>query len=774
MSTFFDYAVRHGLALFPLCAGSKDPALPKALVPSWKTHCSRDSKQWEAWAAQFPGCNFGIVAFKSGLLICDIDLKKVGAQAAWAAWRELCAECGLPAPLMPQVITASGGWHCYTQLPTGFDWRGLKQITLKGCVDIRVVGFTVAAGSFYDGTAKGEASGYYTLVESAINADLPPTPQRLLDLCKRMLPTFDGTGKGGVFEGTRYRVDDTIALLIWMRENEMFDDYWDWFHGLAALRAEFGDEHGPQLARLITWADDIESGYLDRKRLTLSLSRRPGDVTLKTLFKIARDAGWRGVVGRTWDEALSQLADAPGMPAPAPLNGELIRGGGVSDDALAMKFSAMYADSLRYTAKWGKWHRFDGIRWREDSTVEVYDLVRGIMREQANLVETSDAKKLRSKQTIAAVESLARSDRRHAMTVDRWDADPMWLNTPGGIVDLATGKIRETRPEDYCTKMTAVAPGGDCPLWLAFLNRIMNGDAEMVAYLRRVVGYCLTGVTVEHALFFAWGTGANGKSVFIDTIAGMLGDYHCTTPSETFMASVHERHPTELADLQGARLVTSSETEQGKRWNEERIKSLTGDKNVKARFMRQDLFRFTPQMKIFIVGNHKPGLRSIDEGIRRRLNLLSFTVTIPAAERDRGLLDKLQAEWPGILLWAIQGCLEWQQKGLAPPPAVTNATVEYFEAQDALSAWIEDCCDLDENAWTPRSMLFSSWSKWAEEAGEWIGSAKDFYQKLEIRSGLKPHKRDGDRGFFGIKFRPVVPPQAPVRDGSFSMCDAAE
>ena len=233
------------------------------------------------------------------------------------------------------------------------------------------------------------------------------------------------------------------------------------------------------------------------------------------------------------------------------------------------------------------------------------------------------------------------------------------MNTPAGIVDLRTGDSRPHRREDYCTKITAVAPGGDCPRWHEFLERITDGDNELQHYLRRAVGYGLTGLTQEQVFFFLYGTGANGKSVFLNTVSRLVGDYHATAPMEAFTASHTDRHPTELAGLRGARLVTAVETEEGRRWNESRIKVLTGGDPIAARFMRQDFFTFVPQFKLLVVGNHKPGLRNVDEAIRRRLHLVPFTVTIPPEERDEQLSEKLKEEWPGILGWAIEGAAEW-------------------------------------------------------------------------------------------------------------------
>ena len=199
---------------------------------------------------------------------------------------------------------------------------------------------------------------------------------------------------------------------------------------------------------------------------------------------------------------------------------------------------------------------------------------------------------------MAAVERLARTDRRHAAAIEDWDRDPWLLNTPGGTVDLRTGDIKPNDPNDLITKATAVAPGGGCPKFREFLARVTDGDQDLQAFLQRMAGYGLTGSTREHALFFLYGTGANGKSVFLNTLSGAAGDYHVTAPMEAFIASHSDRHPTELAMLRGARLVTAIETEEGRRWAESRIKTLTGGDPISARFMRQDFFEFLPVFKL--------------------------------------------------------------------------------------------------------------------------------------------------------------------------------
>ncbi len=428
-----------------------------------------------------------------------------------------------------------------------------------------------------------------------------------------------------------------------------------------------------------------------------------------------------------------------------------------SEEALALRFSRQHADVLRYVAGWGRWLCWVGTRWCEDSTLSVFDQARAICR--AASAECSEQEKtatrLAAAATVAAVERLARADRRHAATVEQWDSDPWLLNTPAGTVDLRTGAIHAHDRRQYLTKLAAAGPDGDCPLWLRFLDRVTDGDTELQAFLQRVVGYCLTGITREHALFFMYGTGANGKSVFLSTIAGLVADYAKTAPASAFTASSGEQHPTDLAGLRGARFVTAIETEDGRWWAEAKIKALTGGDRITARFMRQDFFEYVPQFKLVVAGNHKPGLRNVDEAIRRRLHLIPFTVTIPESERDKDLPEKLKAEWPGILAWAIEGCLAWQHEGLNPPAVVREATEEYLATEDALGRWMEERCALGPRLAGAAGALFGDWTAWCEATGEKPSSQKMFAEKLKARPGIEKvrsgHSRT--RGFAGIALR---------------------
>ena len=428
-----------------------------------------------------------------------------------------------------------------------------------------------------------------------------------------------------------------------------------------------------------------------------------------------------------------------------------------SEEAIALDFAAANEPWLRHVAASGRWMIFDGTKWSVDTVMATFSEVRATCRIHANKADAGVRRRIASAATVAGVERLARSDHRLAATVDQWDADPWLLNTPSGMVDLRLGTNWGHSPDHYATKITGaehfVITTTPCPLWHTFLDRITGGDIELQDFLRRLFGYSLTGSTREHALFFFFGTGANGKSVLLSTIADVMGDYAKTAPIETFVASSFDRHPTELAGLQGARMVTATETEEGRAWAEARIKVLTGGDKIAARFMRQNFFEFTPQFKLIIAGNHKPRLKNVDEAIRRRFFLVPFTVTIPANERDPNLRQKLRAEWPGILAWMIQGCREWQKIGLKPPAAVTNATSDYMAAEDAVANWIAECCLTGAGYAAKSSDLFASWSAWAKRAGELPGTNKSVSATLETRGY---HRRRGASGmlFQGITVAP--------------------
>ena len=287
-------------------------------------------------------------------------------------------------------------------------------------------------------------------------------------------------------------------------------------------------------------------------------------------------------------------------------------------------------------------------------------------------------------------------------------------------------------------------------MWMKFLNRVLANDRPMITFLQRYLGYCLTGLVHEHVLVFLFGTGANGKTTFTDTVKGILNDYAITAPMEMFLTTKFDRHPTEIARLKGARLVVAHETTKGRAWDEAKVKTLTGGDGLTGRFMRGDFFDFNPTHKLLIAGNSKPSLRNVDEAIRRRFVLVPFTVTIPVGDRDPELTEKFKTEWPAILRWMIDGYVEWKRIGLKIPDSVRKATEDYLADQDTLGQWITDCVKTDPNAFTLSRNLFKSWRRCCEGRNLAAGTETAFSENLKERGYDKVHKMNGN-GFNGIR-----------------------
>lgn len=423
----------------------------------------------------------------------------------------------------------------------------------------------------------------------------------------------------------------------------------------------------------------------------------------------------------------------------------------LSEHRLAELFSTKYINEIRWVEAWQRWYVWNGNYWAKDETLEVKDKIRSLIVEYSDVISSIRTRnRLQTYHSISAIEKILRSDRRHAATTCQWDTNPWKLNTPEGIVDLYTGQLHPPDPNEYMTKLTAVSPGNDCPTWFNFLTRITGGNIELEAFLNRIAGYSLVGSVLEHAFFFFYGSGRNGKSTFVDTLLYILGNYACISPMTTFMTSRSSEHPTELARLQGARLTVSQETEAGKRWMESRIKAITGGDPITARFMRQDYFTFTPQFKLIITGNQKPSLKSVDEAMRRRLHLVPFNITITHEEQDMNLPHKLIKEAPGIFSWMIQGCLNWQQEGLSSPDIVQEASKEYFEEEDIIKQWINECCEIGIDKMETSGKLFESYSSWLNRSGEYKMSHKLFSRSLMNHGFIRSKDSQGRRIFKGL------------------------
>ena len=409
----------------------------------------------------------------------------------------------------------------------------------------------------------------------------------------------------------------------------------------------------------------------------------------------------------------------------------------------AMRLVALHGEDLRYCYAWGKWLVWDGKRWVIDDVGQVEflakDTVRNIYAEAAR--ETSESRRREiakwalsseSRQRFSAMVALAQSEPGIPIKHDELNRNRWLINCLNGTLDLRTGELK---PHDRADLITKIAPveyrmGAPCPNWLSFLNMIFEGNQDLIAFVQRAVGYSLTGITDERCMFILWGKGKNGKSTFLETIGRMMGDYAEKTTAETLLTTRQTNIPNDIARLQGARFVRASESEHGRYLAEARIKEMTGQDMIAARFLFSEWFSFIPEFKIWLGTNHKPVIRGTDEAIWDRIKLIPFTVRIDNPKPRREIDAMFSEELAGIFSWAVEGCMEWQDHGLGVTEEVRKATAEYRYEMDNIGRFIEECCEVGEYFRTPSSELYEAYKAWAEDVGVEVLSSQSFGRRL--------------------------------------------
>lgn len=508
-------------------------------------------------------------------------------------------------------------------------------------------------------------------------------------------------------------------------------------------------------------ADLIESGVTGQALIDWCKARvRPGPPSLTTGEMITSGKAKAAAADKPAPIATPRSPRSNVVPLPDPVPVVALEiPPEFSEDSLAEEFTRQYKSTLAYCAAWSKWLHWDDSRWCEDDTALAVDLSRRVCREASLLaLDRPDlgakaktiANSISSRRCFAAVEGIARSDRRHVVRLAQFDADPWVLNTPGGILDLKTGDMRAARRSDWCLKQTRASLGGTCPTWIRFLQDSTGGDGELIGYLQRIAGYCLTGSIAEQKFCFIYGTGGNGKGTFLRMLMWLLNDYGRQANMDTFTEQKFSKHASEIAFFQGARLVVAEETNQGQRWNEARIKSMTGGDPITANFMHMNPFTFFPTFKLLFSGNHKPHLKNVDLAIKRRLYLIPFDNSIPIERQDPDLDDKLHAEASGILSWALEGCIDWQKNKLKPPAKVIALTNEYFEAEDRIQTFLDECCEMSAGYKVNTSKLYERFTRWADGQGEYAGGRKGFLDMLAVK-GMRSVKAGGEQMIHGVR-----------------------
>ena len=350
-----------------------------------------------------------------------------------------------------------------------------------------------------------------------------------------------------------------------------------------------------------------------------------------------------------------------------------------TDTGNAARLVKRHGRDILYCGKWDKWVIWDGTRWKPDDNLEIVRLAKDTAlslydeAQQAAKKGTDNIGKLtqwaaRSQERAKVEAMISLAPPECPIMPDKLDADAFLLNVENFTIDLRTGEARPHKQEDLITKLAPVKydQQAECPRWLQFLSEIFDKDQNIIGYVQRLAGMCCTGDASEQTLHILYGTGANGKSTFTDTLTALLGDYAGEAVPDLLLMKRGSEHPTEIADLCGKRLVIAAETGEGRHLNAEVVKRLTGNARLKARFMRQDNFEFLRTFKLMLTTNNRPRISESTHAIRRRISLIPFNVVIPPEQQDKSLLQKLRGEFPGILNWLIEGCLTWQYMRASP------------------------------------------------------------------------------------------------------------
>ncbi|MEI7957235.1 MAG: phage/plasmid primase, P4 family, partial [Verrucomicrobiota bacterium] len=490
------------------------------------------------------------------------------------------------------------------------------------------------------------------------------------------------------------------------------------------------------------WCGDSEFDKL-WQRFIAETGYQGKPITIASIFHAAKPAGWTST-----DEVTP------------------------TDTGNARRFVKFFEGNLRFIHGMNTWLRWSpkACRWifcNQSEQVEVAKLCARHMLEEATKESDDDKRKRRVNHALktldlarlTAMVKLSESDPRVGITAHKLDADPWLLGVKNGIVDLRTGVLRDASPGDFVTKQAGtifdnLATG---PVFEQTLRTIFKNDSGLIDYFQRLCGYALYGGVLEHVFFFCHGVGANGKSTVLNVIQAVMGDYAITLPTESLMMAKRDAAAAspDLMMLRGVRLALASETEDGQRLAEARIKQLTGGDLVTARALYGGFVTFPQTAKLVIVGNHKPQIAGTDEGIWRRVQLVPFEFTIPAAQRDPALPGKLLAELPGILAWMIRGCLKWQQSGLRPPPAVTAATNAYKAESDILGEWIVECCTVAAAASATSGDLYSAYRSWGLRNGHqpWY---RNRWGRLMGEKFTKGRNGAGNATYVGVDLTPAA------------------
>lgn len=668
----------------------------KPLIKQWPEKATDDEAVIIAWNKQWPTCNFAVATGeRSGIIVLDVDVKK--NQPGLYSLAMLEKEHGEFKTFT--VRTPSNGRHLYFKYPAGNGKIKNGELEQYPGIEIKGDGGGITLpGSFYESGAE------YKMLDDREPTEWPEPaecPAWLIELlsASRVVKAVKQEGSGDIQDGERNSV--LFAHAAKLRHSGLSKE-----SALTALVKENKDRCNPP--KPLTEVEGIvESAY----KYKIGIEKSPP---------------------RT-------------------------------DTGNAERMVVMWGDGLRYCDTQKAWYVWNERYWERDRVRKIGCLakitVREMYRQAAEIEDDTQRKALvdyarhcESKSKIANMIELLKPERPIAILEDQFDQNPFLLNVNNGTIDLKTGELQEHRKEDLITRLAPVDfdPAAECPRWLQFLDEII-GEKELVdTFLQQSIGYSLTADVSEEIFYILYGTGANGKSTFLEVIGTLLGDYGMCSAIEAFLAASNERQSNDLARLKNVRFVRTGEAQAGRSLAMNRIKLLTGRDTVSARFLYEEAVDFKPTCKIFLATNSLPVVKGVDKGSWRRLRVIPFTVQIPDAKQDPYLGKKLIEELPGILNWAVDGCLDWQRNqgehsasGLCFPPAIEEATAEYKTNSDNLAEFLSAEYQPIAEAFVSVAVLYDDYKTWAVDCGEKPLSKQKLTIELQNRGYKKNHKRNG-------------------------------
>jgi putative DNA primase/helicase len=734
--------MKQGFAVFPVVGRTHQPA-----IIAWQARATTNLKNALKYFEEHPEQSYGVLC-GGEFFVVDVD----GPEGEESLRRLEKIHGPLPATW---IVKTKRGWHYYFRKPPGFRVRNFVGRFAKG-IDLR------GEGGFVIGPGSTHATGHvYRFMpgRGPGEVEIADAPAWVLERIRKISPLREMAPVSTT----------AITLANWKRAEAYAKAAYE--RELDRLRKAPMHQRNNTLNLCAFQLGQLAAhGLLDLKAIKADLARIahqiglepdeiPGTVRsgLAAGLKCPRNLGF--LSGGKPEREIEPPPLVDGLAEKlALLNG--------TDTDNATRFARRWGNRVLFTTGHG-WMVFDGKRWRVDSQLRCMELAKKTARliaKEPRYIE-SDADKQKRAQFAKLSLSKASLDRmldlaKSLLIVEdtRLDSDPWLLNTLTGTIDLKTGLLLPHDSRDLLTKIAPVHAdmNAKCPRFQAFLSTIMAGDRPMIEYVSRASGYTLTGLTSEQTWFFGHGReGANGKSTLLNLIRDMLGDYGVHTPTETFLVKAFDNNiPADLARLAGARMVTAIEANYNRPLDEARIKAITGGEPITARFMRQNFFQFQPQLKLWIGSNDVPHVRATADAFWRRVHVIPFPVTLPPDQRDRDLPTKLQQEWPGILAWAVRGCLEWQRIGLAPPPGVAKAAEVWREGVDTVKRFINECLVFEASSVVTTSGMYQSFKKWCDHHGEQPAPIQKFkarMQELDITYGRIPGK--GTRIWKGVKLR---------------------